>query len=90
MTQHLSDKLQEAGVSSNPLPNNELLVTLNKLGQVSKFSQLLSQVLSLFKAAYLTVKILVSLAQEDQDHEHMQAAAFFFQPFYEAYQQQLK
>ncbi|MCK5188900.1 MAG: UvrD-helicase domain-containing protein, partial [Methylococcales bacterium] len=90
LTQTLSEKLQQAGVTFKTIPNNELLATLNQLGQVSKFSQLLSQLLGLFKAAYLNIKSLVSLAQQDEDHERMQAAAFLFEPIYEAYQQELK
>ncbi|NOR69902.1 MAG: AAA family ATPase [Methylomarinum sp.] len=90
LTQTLSEKLQQVGVTFKTLPNNELLDTLNQFGQVSKFSQLLSQLLGLFKAAYLNIKSLVSLAQQDEDHERMQAAAFLFEPIYEAYQQELK
>ncbi len=90
LTQTLSEKLQQAGVTFKTIPNNELLATLNQFGQVSKFSQLLSQLLGLFKAAYLNIKSLVSLAQQDEDNERMQAAAFLFEPIYEAYQQELK
>ncbi len=90
LTISLSEKLIDAGVAFNPLPNNELLNTLNQLGEVSKFSQLLAKVLSLFKAAFLNIKSLVALAQQDEDHERMQAAAFLFEPVYEAYQQHLK
>ncbi|MCK5356698.1 MAG: UvrD-helicase domain-containing protein, partial [Methyloprofundus sp.] len=90
LTQSLSDKLQEVGVFFNPVPNNQLLDTLNQFGQVSKFSQLLAQVLSLFKAAYLNIQSLLALAQQDEDHERMQAATFLFEPIYEAYQQQLR
>jgi len=89
LTQTLSEQLQQAGVTFKTLANNELLVTLNQFGQVSKFSQLLAQLLGLFKAAYLNIKGLVSLAQQDEDHERMQAAAFLFEPIYEAYQQEL-
>jgi len=89
LTQTLSEKLQQAGVTFKPLANNELLASLNKFGQVSKFSQLLSQLLGLFKAAYLNMKSMVSLAQQDEDHERMQAAAFLFEPIYESYQQEL-
>lgn len=90
LTQTLSEKLQQAGVIFKTIPNNELLDSLNQFGQVSKFSQLLSQLLGLFKAACLNIKSLVSLAQQDEDHERMQAAAFLFEPIYEAYQQELK
>jgi DNA helicase-4 len=89
LTQKLGEKLQEAGVVFNTIPNNELLKTLNEFGQVSKFSQLLSQVLALFKAAYLNIKSLVSLAHKNEDHDRMLAAAFLFAPIYDAFQQHL-
>jgi len=85
----LSDKLQEAGVVFNPVPANEILKTLNEFGQISKFSQLLENVLALFKSANLDIQGLVSLAQQHEDHERMHAAAFLFEPIYEAYQQKL-
>lgn len=86
----LEDKLLQAGVKFKPLANNELLTKLNQFGRVSEFSQLLAQVLALFKAAYLDLKSLVSLARQHEDHERMQAAAFLFEPIYEEYQQQLR
>jgi len=58
LIQRLSEKLQEMGVVFNTIPNNELLKTLNQFGQVSKFSQLLSKILALFKAAYLNNEII--------------------------------
>lgn len=90
LTKSLEDKLLQAGVKFKPLANNELLTKLNQFGRVSEFSQLLAQVLALFKAAYLDLKSLVSLARQHEDHERMQAAAFLFEPIYEVYQQQLR
>ncbi|MDI1279260.1 UvrD-helicase domain-containing protein, partial [Methylobacter sp.] len=90
LTKTLEDKLLLAGVKFKPLANNELLIKLNQFGRVSEFSQLLSQVLALFKAACLDFKSLVSLAKQHEDHERMQAAAFLFEPIYEVYQQHLR
>lgn len=90
LTQSLSKQLQQAGVSFQPLANNELLTQLNQLGQVSALAQLLAQVLALFKAAYLNIKDMVALAGLHEDKERMQAAAFLFEPIYELYQQQLR
>jgi DNA helicase-4 len=90
LTKTLEDKLLQAGVKFKPLANNELLIKLNQFGRVSEFSQLLAQVLALFKAACLDLKSLVSLARQHEDHERMQAAAFLFEPIYEVYQQHLR
>lgn len=90
LTKSLEKKLLQAGVQFKPLANNELLIKLNQFGRVSEFSQLLSQVLALFKAACLDLKSLVSLARQHEDHERMEAAAFLFEPIYEVYQQHLR
>ena len=90
LTKALEDKLRQAGVKFKPLANNKLLIKLNQLGRVSEFSQLLAGVLALFKAACLTLKSLVALAKQHEDHERMQAAAFLFEPIYEVYQQHLR
>lgn len=90
LTQSLEQQLKEAGVAFQPLPGNELLRQLNQFGQVSQLSQLLAQMLGLFKAAGLDIKRLVSLGQQHEDRDRMRAAAFLFEPVYEAYQQHLR
>ncbi len=90
LTKSLEDKLLQAGVKFKPLANNELLAKLNEFGRISEFSQLLAQILALFKAACLTLKSLVALAKQHEDQERMQAAAFLFEPIYEVYQQHLR
>lgn len=90
LTQSLEQQLQQAGVTFRPLPNNELLQQLNQFGLVSQFSQLLAQMLGLFKASGMTIKGLVSLGNQHEDHERMKAAAFLFEPIYGAYQQRLR
>jgi DNA helicase-4 len=90
LTQSLEQQLKEAGVAFQPLPNNELLQRLNQFGQVSLFSQLLSQMLGLFKASGLDIKRLVSLGKQHKDRDRMHAAALLFEPVYEAYQQHLR
>ena len=90
LTKSLEAKLRQAGVKFKPLANNELLIKLNQLGRVSEFGLLLAAVLALFKAAGLTLKSLVALAKQHEDHERMQAAAFLFEPIYEVYQQHLR
>ncbi|MGZ4960814.1 MAG: UvrD-helicase domain-containing protein, partial [Methylomonas sp.] len=90
LTEELSEKLQSAGVQFQPLPPNELLNQLNQLGRVSEFSKLMAQILGLFKAAYLNIKQLVEKADRHEDKERMRAAAYLFEPIYQAYQQQLR
>jgi DNA helicase IV len=90
LTDALGAKLQEAGVHFKPLPQNELLQKLNQLGRVSEFSQLMAQILALFKSAFLNIKNMVELASGHEDHERMRAAAYLFEPIYEAYQQELQ
>lgn len=90
LTQALEDRLRQAGVTFQPLAQDKLLDKLKQFGQISDFSRLLAQVLTLFKAAYLNLKSLVSLAKQHEDHERMQAAAFLFEPIYGAYQQHLR
>ncbi|MCQ8117815.1 UvrD-helicase domain-containing protein [Methylomonas rosea] len=90
LTAVLSEKLLTAGVQFKPLPQNELLDQLNQLGRVSEFSKLMAQILSLFKAAYLSIKQLVEKAEKHEDLERMRAAAYLFEPIYQAYQQRLR
>jgi len=90
LTQSLEQQLKQAGVAFQPLPNNELLRQLNQFGLVSQFSQLLAQMLGLFKAAGLDIKRLVSLGQQHKDRDRMRAAALLFEPVYEAYQLHLR
>lgn len=90
LTDVLSEKLQAAGVKFYPIPANELLNNLKQLGSVSEFSKLMADVLSLFKSAHLEIKGLVELAKAHEDHERMLAAAFLFEPIYEAYQLHLR
>ncbi|WP_305906743.1 UvrD-helicase domain-containing protein [Methylomarinum sp. Ch1-1] len=90
LTEALQQRLKAAGVTFRPLSNHELLDQLNRLGQVSSLGQLLAQMLALFKAACQSIKGMVTLARQHEDSERMQAAAFLFEPIYEAYQQYLK
>jgi DNA helicase-4 len=90
LTEVLSEKLLAAGVTFKPIPANTLLNQLKELGRVSEFSQLMADILSLFKSAYLDMKSLVELAKRHPDQERMLAAVYLFEPIYEAYQLQLR
>lgn len=90
LTQVLRAQLLEAGVNFRPLADDVLLNQLHELGEISKFSELIANVLALFKAAYLSMPGLGNLAQRHEDKERMLAAAKLFEPVYEAYQKQLR
>jgi DNA helicase IV len=90
LTDVLNEKLLDSGVKFKPLPQNELLTQLHQQGRVSEFSQLMAQLLALFKSANHTIKNLIELANQHEDCERMQAAAYLFEPIYEAYQQHLR
>jgi DNA helicase-4 len=77
------------GIKFKPIPNEKLLATLNDLGQVSDFSRLLSQLLSLLKSAFVTIQDLSYKAEQHEDHERMLATVKLFEPIYTAYQQHL-
>lgn len=89
LTQLLGVALVEAQVVFNPVPNDELLSTLEEFGQVSAFSHLLSQLLTLIKSSLLSIKQFISKADQHDDKERMLAAAHLFDPIYSAYQQHL-
>lgn len=90
LTEALSEKLLAAGVHFKPIPTDQLLKQLNQQGRVSEFSELMAQILGLFKTAFLDIKSLVSLAKDHADKERMVAATYLFEPIYEAYQQYLR
>ena len=90
LTEVLSEKLLAAGVAFHPVPANELLNNLKELGRVSEFSKLMTDILTQFKSANLSIKQLVELANKHDDHERMLAAAYLFEPIHEAYQQHLR
>jgi len=85
----LEAKLLDSGVKFEPLSDDMLLKTLNELGQVSAFSLLLSQLLSLLKSAFLTVQELIIKSTQHEDNERLLAATKLFEPIYAAYQQHL-
>ncbi len=89
LLQTLETALIEANVTFNPVPNDELLATLEEFGQVSSFSRLLSQLLTLLKSALISIKQFISKAEQHDDKERMLAAAYLFEPIFSAYQQHL-
>ncbi|MDO7596979.1 MAG: UvrD-helicase domain-containing protein [Pseudomonadota bacterium] len=89
LLKELEADLLDLGIKFKPIPNEKLLATLNDLGQVSEFTRLLSQFLSLLKSAFLTIQDLAYKADQHEDHERVLAALQLFEPIYTAYQQHL-
>ncbi len=89
LLKELKAKLIDCGVRLEPRNNSELLKTLNEFGQVSTFSHLLSQLLSLLKSTFVSVQDLVNKATQHEDYERMLATTQLFEPIYKAYQQHL-
>jgi DNA helicase-4 len=85
----LREQLLAAGVQFRPVPDDQLLSRLREFGEISRFSELIAKVLALFKAAFLSVKDLSSLAHQHEDKERMLAAVQLFEPVYQAYQRHL-
>lgn len=90
LLKELEVSLLDFGVIFEPLADITILKTLNEFGQVSTFSRLLSQLLSLLKSAFVTVQDLAYKAEQHEDHEGMLAAVQLFEPIYNAYQQHLR
>lgn len=89
LLKELRADLLAQGVNFAPIPDNALLKTLNDLGQVTAFSRLLSQLLSLLKSALMPVHDLINKADQHEDNERLVATAELFEPIYNAYQQHL-
>jgi DNA helicase-4 len=89
LTDELSEKLLAANVKFKPLAQNELLDKLNEFGRVSDFSQLMAQILVLFKSANLKITDLIELAKSNENSEWLLATIQLFQPVFGAYQQEL-
>lgn len=90
LTEVLNDKLTEAGVTYAPLPANLLLTNLNAQGQVSKFSKLIAEILTLFKSVGLTIGELAIKFKSSKDWVRIEATIQLFKPIYKAYQQELQ
>lgn len=89
LTDTLETQLRAAGVQFRPIPDDQLLSRLREFGEIARFSELIAKVLALFKAAFLSIKDLSSLARQHEDKERMLAAVLLFEPVYQAYQQHL-
>ncbi|MCW2293169.1 DNA helicase-4 [Pseudomonas sp. BIGb0408] len=83
----LEKELTKAGVSLNPLPPESVLETLREIGAISAFSKILAKMLSLLKAANLSVEERENLGNKTPQ---LGAALKLLMPIFEAYQAELK
>lgn len=86
----LKQRLVGAGVALNPLPAEAVLETLREFGAISKFSEVLAQMLSLFKAANLSGPELLGLVDKSAYPDQVRAALLLLAPLLNAYELKLK
>lgn len=84
----LDEKLRSAGVHYQPRSETELLDNLKI--ETSRFSQLISQLLKLFKAAFTDIEQLKHVLQDGEEVERAIATTALFEPIFNAYQAELK
>ncbi|RMS46727.1 UvrD/REP helicase [Pseudomonas amygdali pv. photiniae] len=73
----------------DPLPPESLLETLREFGAVSKFGEVLAQMLSLFKAANPSGPELLGLAENSSSPDQVRAALLLLAPLRDAYETHL-
>lgn len=90
LLRRLEQKLLLAGVTLNPLPAEVLLETLREFGAVKKFSIVLRDMLSLVRAANLSIRERHDLIARSKNPEQTQAALNLLKPIIVAYEDNLK
>lgn len=86
----LQKRLKDEGVVLNPLPPEAVLETLREFGAISKFAEVLAQMLGLFKAANLSGPELLGLAEQSPHPAQVRAALLLLAPLLDAYDLKLK
>lgn len=82
----LASRLTAAGVKFDPLPPEAILETLREFGAVSAFAAVLSDLLTLHKASFLTTPELESKIQAASHPEQMRCALELLRPITESYE----
>lgn len=85
LTEYLHEQLIELNVTMTPVPSNQLLNNLRKLGLVSAFSKLMSEILSSFKAAGISLQQLYEQCMHTEQSDSSRAILQLFEPIYNAY-----
>jgi DNA helicase-4 len=89
LLESLEQKLQEQGVTFDPLPPEALLDTLKEFGAVSVFSSLLAKLLRQFKANHYDEEKLEEVIGSSANSKQVRAALKLLQPIYKDYQSHL-
>lgn len=88
LTDKLDEKLKAAGIQYQPRSPDALLLNLKE--ETSKFSQLMADLLTLFKATCANFGQLTNkLNSGGESNERANATSSLFKPIYEAYQAEL-
>jgi DNA helicase-4 len=86
---NLKSKLIEAGVELNPLPDEAILATIEERGQLTEFTQLLTDMLKRFKSANLVEADLEDKATNTKNPGRFRAATKLFMPIFHKYEKYL-
>ena len=90
LLRNLQQKLSETGVEFRPLPAASVLQTLRNFGAISRFSQLLSQLLQAYKAGCYNQQRLAAKVQQADNPGQLQAAIGLLLPVVERYEDLLR
>lgn len=85
----LERELVAHGVSTNPLPDNELLDSLKQTGQVTELARLLGSLVDLYKAACLDEAGIQKIIKNSLDPKQTAKALELLMPLYQRYQDYL-
>jgi DNA helicase-4 len=90
LLESLQQKLEDAEVTLDPLPDEAVLETLREFGAICKFSELLGKLLVLYKANGLHRGHQANLQKDIEQSPQMKAALELLQPILDRYQQRLE
>lgn len=86
----LEEKLKSAGVQFNPVPDEKLLDTINRIQEAKDFTRLLADLLKAFKLAGWKMAELIERAKNHIEQAGISLMIKLFQPLYERYQAYLE
>lgn len=85
LLEELKQRLVKAGVALDPLPPEAVLETLREFGAITRFSQILTDMLGLLRAANLNDQELAELIARSADPGQIRAALDLLAPIVDAY-----
>lgn len=90
LLKNLESKLQERGVSLEPISSDEVLKVFRESDEVTLFANLVAKFLNLFKASGQSLQEVRKTAETYRDPGRAQAFLDLFEPILELYQSELK